>query len=130
PTLAGYTILSLLLLLPARVREPNLTLQVTAGVFLDVLAIVMLMYASGGVRSGLGVVLLVSLAAAGLITRGRLAYFHAATAALAVLLEQTFQVWRYDAAAHDFLQAGITSVAFFTTAGLASTLASYARTSE
>jgi two-component system sensor histidine kinase PilS (NtrC family) len=130
PTLAGYTILSLLLLVPARVREPSLTLQVTAGVFLDVFAIVMLMYASGGVRSGLGVVLLVSLAAAGLITRGRLAYFHAATAALAVLLEQTFQLWRHDAGPQEFLQAGITAGAFFATAGLASALARYARTSE
>ena len=90
----------------------------------------MLMYASGGVRSGLGVMLLVSLAAAGLITRGRLAYFHAAIAALAVLLEQAFQIWRHDAAPQDFLQSGLTSVAFFATAGLASTLARYARTSE
>jgi len=130
PTVLSYGIASLALVVPARMREPNLTLQVTAGVVTDVVAIVMLMYASGGVRSGLGVVLLVSLAAAGLITRGRLAFFHAAFASIAVLLEQTFQVWRFDAAAQDFLQAGLTSAAFFATAGLASTLAQYARTSE
>jgi two-component system sensor histidine kinase PilS (NtrC family) len=76
------------------------------------------------------VILLVSLAAAGLITRGRLAFFHAAFASIALLLEQTFQIWRFDAAAADFLQAGLTSAAFFATAGLASTLAQYARTSE
>ena len=57
-----------------------------------------------------------------------LAFFHAAIAALAVLLEQTFQMWRYDAGVHDFVQAGLTSAAFFATAGLASTLARYART--
>ena len=130
PTLVSYTIASVALLVPARLREPSLTLQVTAGVIVDVVAIVMLMYASGGVRSGLAVILLVSLAAAGLITRGRLAFFHAAIAVLAVLLEQTFQMWRYDAGVQDFLQSGITSVAFFATAGLASTLAGYARTSE
>jgi two-component system sensor histidine kinase PilS (NtrC family) len=130
PTLATYAVFSIALLVPARLREPSLVIQVTAGVFVDVLAIVMLMYASGGVRSGLGVVLLVSLAAAGLITRGRLAYFHAATAALAVLLEQTFQLWRNDAGPQEFLQAGITAGAFFATAGLASALARYARTSE
>src|SRR6185369_3984328 len=129
PTVVSYTLASVLLLIPARLREPSLVLQVTAGVIVDVLAIVMLMYASGGVRSGLGVLLLVSLAAAALITRGRLAFFHAAIAALAVLLEQTFQVWRFDAMAHDFVQAGITSAAFFATAALASTLAGYARTS-
>ena len=129
PTVVSYTIASLILLVPARLREPSLTLQVTAGILVDVVAIVMLMYASGGVRSGLGVILLVSLAAAGLITRGRLAFFHAAIATLAILLEQTFQVWRYDAGVQDFLQTGITSAAFFATAGLASTLARYARTS-
>ena len=130
PTVASYTVAAVLLLVPARLREPSLMLQVTAGVIVDVMAIVMLMHASGGVRSGLGVILLVSLAAAGLITRGRLAYFHADIASLAVLLEQTFQMWRYDAGVHDFVQAGLTSVAFFATAGLASTLARYARTSE
>jgi two-component system sensor histidine kinase PilS (NtrC family) len=130
PTLVAYSVASLVLLAPARLREPNLTLQVTAGVVVDVFAIVMLMYASGGIRSGLGVILLVSLAAAGLITRGRLAYFHAAFASIAVLLEQTFQTWKFDASVQEFVQAGLTSAAFFATAGLASTLARYARTSE
>jgi two-component system sensor histidine kinase PilS (NtrC family) len=130
PTVVSYTLASVLLLVPARLREPSLMLQVTAGVIVDVLAVVMLMYASGGIRSGLGVLLLVSLAAAGLITRGRLAFFHAAIASIAVLLEQTFQVWRYDAGINDFVQAGLTSAAFFATAGLASKLAGYARTSE
>lgn len=130
PTALAYGVVSLALIVPAGLREPNLTLQVTAGVLSDVVAIVMLMYASGGVRSGLGVILLVSLAAAGLITRGRLVFFHAAFASIALLLEQTFQVWRFDASAADFLQAGLTSAAFFATAGLASTLAQYARTSE
>ncbi|MEO7742880.1 MAG: ATP-binding protein [Usitatibacter sp.] len=130
PTIVAYTAASLVLLVPARLREPNLTIQVTAGVIVDVVAIVMLMQASGGVRSGLGVILLVSLAAAGLITRGRLVYFHAAMASLAVLLEQTFQMWRFDAGPQEFVQAGLTSAAFFATAGLASTLARYARTSE
>jgi len=130
PTVVTYILVSLLLLAPAKLRRPSLTLQVTAGVLADVVAIVMLMYASGGVRSGLGVILLVSLASAGLITRGRLAFLYAAFASLAVLLEQTFQVWRFEANAQDFVQAGMTAAAFFATAGLASTLARYARTSE
>ncbi|HXN16547.1 MAG TPA: hypothetical protein VN878_09215, partial [Usitatibacter sp.] len=109
PVVVSYAIASLVLLAPALLREPNLSLQVTAGVLVDVVAIVVLMYSSGGVRSGLGVILLVSLAAAGLITRGRLVYFHAAIAALAVLVEQTAQLWRHDAAGQDFVQAGLIS---------------------
>ncbi|HYC37315.1 MAG TPA: ATP-binding protein [Usitatibacter sp.] len=130
PTVVTYTVAAIALLIPARLREPNLTIQVTAGVIVDVFAIVLLMYASGGVRSGLGVILLVTLAAAGLITRGRLVYFHAAVAAIAVLCEQVFHMWQHDAVGHEFVQAGFTSAAFFATAGLASTLARYARTSE
>ena len=116
PTVILYSCASIMLLAPARLRDPRLAIQVTGGVAVDVLAIAVLMYASGGVRSGLGVILLVSLAAAGLITRGRLAFFHAALASLAVLLVQTFQTLRFDAGAHDFLQAGLTSAAFFATA--------------
>ena len=130
PTLVAYAVAAAVLLVPAKLREPSLSVQVTAGVLVDVVCIVILMYASGGVRSGLGVILLVSLAAAGLITRGRLVYFHAAMAALAVLVEQVLQMWRFDMAAQDFVQSGMTAAAFFVTAGLASTLAGYARTSE
>lgn len=130
PTLIAYTVASVLLVVPARLREPSLTIQVTAGVTVDVVAIVMLMHASGGVRSGLGILLLMSLASAGLIARGRLAFFHAAIAGLAVLFEQAFQVWRHEVPASDFVQAGFTSFAFFATAALGFTLARYARTSE
>ena len=130
PTVILYAVAAVVLLAPARLRDPGITLQVMAGVMVDVAAIVMLMYASGGVRSGLGVILLVSLAAAGLITRGRLAFFPAAIASIAVLLDHTFRVLRHDAPPNDFFQAGLISVAFFATAGLASTLARYARSTE
>ncbi|APV52404.1 hypothetical protein BWI17_10905 [Betaproteobacteria bacterium GR16-43] len=130
PTLYAYIFFALLLLIPVRLREPSLTIQVTAGVIVDVAAIVLVMHASGGVRSGLGILLLVSLASAGLITRGGLAFFHAALASLALLFEQAFQVWRHDAPANDFVQSGMLCMAFFATAGLGFTLARYARTSQ
>jgi len=129
-TLVAYAVASVLLVGPALLRVPSLSLQVTAAVLVDVLSITILMHTSGGIRSGIGVSLLISLAAAGLITRGRLAFFHAAVAAIAILLEQAFQVWRFDAPPSDFLQSGLTSAALFATAGLGWTLARYARTSE
>ena len=129
-TLVTYAVAAVLLVVPALIREPRISLQVTAAVLVDVLAIVVLMHTSGGIRSGIGVSLLISLAAAGLITRGRLVFFHSAVAALAILLEQAFQMWRFDAPASDFVQSGLTSMALFATAGLGWTLARYARTSE
>jgi len=130
PILAAYAFASVLLVLPALVRKPALSVQVTVGVAVDVAAIVALMHISGGIRSGLGVSLLITLAAAGLITRGRLVFFHAALGSVAILLEQGFQVLRFNAPPADFVAAGFTSMALFATAGLGWTLARYARTSE
>jgi two-component system sensor histidine kinase PilS (NtrC family) len=130
PILAAYAFASALLILPALLRKPGLAVQVTVGVAADVAAIVALMHISGGIRSGIGVSLLITLAAAGLITRGRLVFFHAALGSVAILLEQGFQVLRFNAPPADFVAAGFTSMALFATAGLGWTLARYARTSE
>ena len=53
------------------------------------------MFASGGFRSGLAVMLLVSIAAASLVSRGRPLLFYAALAAIAVLLEQALRSIAY-----------------------------------
>ena len=59
--------------------------HLTTHICTDIAATVLLMYASGGFRSGLGVMLLISLAAAALVSRGRLLLFYAALATIAVL---------------------------------------------
>ena len=65
-------------------------LQLTLHVVTDVVLIVVLMYASSGIRSGLGVMLMISLAGAALVSRGTLMLFYAAIASIAVLLEQSY----------------------------------------
>ena len=69
----------------------DFTLQLAVQVCADILFIVLLMYASGGIGSGLGLLLLASLAAVGLISRGRLTLFFAALATIAVLAEHTYR---------------------------------------
>ena len=108
----------------------QLNLLLKAQVAADIGFIVALMYASGGISSGLGLLLLTALAGAGLISRGRLTLFYAALAALAVLLEQTYQVLRFDAPVTQYVQAGLLSGGYFATAWLAHTLAKYAQASE
>ena len=87
--------------------------QLTFHVLVDVLALALLMHASGGLRSGLGTLLLVTLAGAGLVGEGRLVLFYAALATLAVLFEQTFRAFHSSAEAADFFQAGLLSAGFF-----------------
>ena len=108
----------------------QLNLLLKAQVAADIGFIVVLMYASGGITSGLGLLLLTALAGAGLISRGRLTLFYAALATLAVLLEHTYQVLRFDAPVAQYVQAGLLSGGYFATAWLAHTLAKYAQASE
>ena len=103
-----------------------LTMQVTA----DIGFIVVLMFASSGISSGLGLLLLTALAGAGLISRGRLTLFFAALASIAVLLEHTYEVLRFDASVAQYVQAGLLAGGYFATAWLAHTLAKYTQASE
>ena len=110
--------------------QRHFSLLLSVQVIADVCFIVILMYASGGISSGLGLLLLTALAGAGLISRGRLTLFYASIAAIAVLLEHTLQVLRFDAPVAQYMQAGLLSCGYFATAWLAHTFANYANASE
>jgi two-component system sensor histidine kinase PilS (NtrC family) len=125
----GYALFSLgcFVLMGARWNfNGQLALQVCG----DIAFIVLLAFASGGISSGLGLLLLATLAGAGLISRGRLTLFFASLASIAVLLEHTYEVLRFDAAVAQYMQTGLLSVAYFAVAWLAHTLARHARASE
>ncbi|MEO8384183.1 MAG: HAMP domain-containing sensor histidine kinase [Betaproteobacteria bacterium] len=135
PELAGWTLLlyfvaSAAVLAAAQLRIPTVPYHLTGQVVLDVIAMTLLMHASGGIKSGIGLLLLVSLAAAGLVARGRHAFFHAAVAALAILLEQSWQLLNNEASGADYFQAGMLAGSYFVIAGLGFTLARYARGAE
>ncbi len=120
---AGYIIFSLLAFVAIVPRRPYFTIQLSVQICADILFITVLMYASGGISSGLGLLLLVSLAAVGLISRGRLTLFFAALATIAVLTEQTYQVIFLTGSTAQYAQAGLLSIGFFATGWLAHSLA-------
>ncbi|MES2771969.1 MAG: ATP-binding protein [Pseudomonadota bacterium] len=97
--------------------------QLSLQVFTDILVMTLLMHHGGGVHSGVGILLLVTLAGAGLVGEGRLALLYAASATLALLLEQSYRALHYDFDASDFIQAGLLSSGFFAVAILARLLA-------
>jgi two-component system sensor histidine kinase PilS (NtrC family) len=98
-------------------------LQLSLQVFADIAAITVLMYASGGMKSGLGVMLLISLTGAALVGPRRLTYLYAALAAIAVLIEQGYWVLVFDVPTSNFLQPGLLAIGYFATAGITSQLA-------
>ncbi len=126
---AGYAVFALAMFALIRTRERfawQLALQVGA----DICFVVLLMYASGGLASGLGLLLLTSLAAAGLVSRGRPTLSFAATATLAILLEHTYEVLRFTESNAQYVQAGLLSIAYFAIAWLAHVLALRSLASE
>ncbi len=129
-SLGLYLLAAVLLAGMAEVRSPGPSRHLSMQVLVDVVAMTLLMHASGGIRSGIGLLLLVTLAASALVARGRIAYFHAAVAALAILLEQSWQFLVLDAQIADFVQTGLLAGSYFVIAGLAYTLAKYAEGAE
>lgn len=125
-----YIVLTLTALGGVYKKWPDFALQLAFQVGTDIAVIATLSYFSGGIQSNLGMLLLVSLAAAGLISRGRITLFYAALASIAILLEHAYSVLTHEAAVAQFLQAGILSAAYFAVAWLSHTLSKYAIASE
>lgn len=122
-TAVAYAAFGLLCFATIVPRRPHFALQLTVQTCADILFVVVMMYASGGIGSGLGTLLLISLAAVGLISRGRLTLFFAALATLAVLVEHTYQVLFLYGSTSQYAQAGLLSIGFFATGWLAHSLA-------
>ena len=104
--------------------------HLTAQVCTDIAAMVLLMFASGGFRSGLAVMLLVSIAGASLVSRGRLLLFYAALATIAVLVEQAVEVVAFGESLGGFLPPAMISIGYFATALVTNQLAQRVITNE
>lgn len=129
-TSLAYVALALISQLIVKLRRPRFGVQLALLVETDIVCVTLLSHASGGIQSNLGMLLLVSLAAAGLISRGRTTLFFAALASIAVLLQHSYGVLTQDAPVAQYLQTGLLSSAYFAVAWLAHTLAKYSIASE
>ncbi len=103
--------------------------QVTTLVLVDITVLTLIMGSSGGYRSGMPILLMVTLAAGGLLGRGRMVLFFASYATIAVLFENFLRTLRSGESA-DFFSVGITCIGFFAIAQLARLLASWAEANE
>lgn len=129
-TNSAYLALAVVFHLVLRRWRVYFNAQLTLQVVTDIVALTLLMHASGGLRSGLGVMPLVSLAGAALVSRGTLMLFYAALASIAVLLEQAYWVLVFDAGTATFLPPGLLSIGYFATALITNRLAQRLITNE
>ncbi len=126
-----YLLLALVFGFAARRKTPTFSVQVLGQVLADILAILLLIHASGGLDSGLTLFLVVAVAAGALLLPGRIPFFFAAVATLGILLEYGLEGLRHGGDPSVFLdRAGLLGVALFTTAGLAFLLARRIRATE
>ena len=129
-TSIAYLLFGLLSALAIHWRTPRFHIQLYSQLPADIICITLLMYASGGVRSGLGTLLIAALAGGGMLMSGQMAILYAAITAMAVLGEE-FYIWtNHIAAGPNFTHAGILGATFFATAVLAYLLAKRAREGE
>lgn len=119
----AYWFLTVGALLLQHTLRKGFNTQLTANVLVDIAAINLLMFASGGLRSGFGVMLLVTLTAAGLVGRARLVLVYAAVASLALLAQQLSLILADGAASLALFHVGLLSAGFFTSAIAARVLA-------
>jgi two-component system sensor histidine kinase PilS (NtrC family) len=127
---AAYLVVGVVFHVVLRDLRDKFELQLTLHACVDILAITLLMFASGGVRSGLGVMLLISLTGAAIVAPRRLSFLYAALATIALLLEQCYWVLEHDAPTANFLQPGLFAMSYFATSGVTSWLAARVAANE
>ncbi|MDR0717608.1 MAG: PAS domain-containing sensor histidine kinase [Azoarcus sp.] len=125
---AAYVSVVLLLGFPDAAQRIGFNRLMMIQGIVDVALLSAVMWASGGFRSGIPVMMMIVLAGSGLVAEGRSVLFMAALATLALLGENA---WRDFAgkgeAAGDFFQVGVTCASFFGIAIVARLLAHRAR---
>lgn len=129
-TAVAYFCFSLVASFTVSQRRPRLEIQAYTQVCGDIGAIVLLMFASGGVGSGLGELLLVPIAAASLLLSLRFALGFAALATLTILAQESLLALGGNADGGSYVQAGLLGVVFFAIAALSQRLAERLRESE
>jgi len=127
---AIYLIICLVNAFTIQLRKPSFASQIHIQVILDIIAITLFMHASGGVQSGLGMLIIVAVASGSILLAGRAAMVFAALATLLVLTEHSYMQISNPLADSAYPQTGLLGAAFFATALLAHVLAKRIKESE
>ena len=116
---AAYIGFSLVAGFTARIRRPSYQTQAVVHILADILAITLLIHASGGPASGLGILLIVTVATGSLLLPGRMAFLFAAIAVIAMFGEHIYSTAIIKLTrSTDYTQTGMLGIALFATAVL------------
>ncbi len=125
-----YCFLSILFFFISTIIRKFYAWQANGPIFVDIVAIVMLMHASGGLITGIGILLIVIVAAHSLLVPGKLSLFSAATATMGLLIEQSYTVLVQNNPINVYSQVGLLGIVIFATSFLTNLLSLRARKSQ
>lgn len=114
-----YLAASAFFILNIRTRWPGFRAQLSLHIFTDIVLITALTTSSGGIASGLGLLLLVPLASAGLVGQGKLALLYASVASIAMLGMHSLRVLQWQSLPQDYLPTALLCMSYFAVASLA-----------
>lgn len=109
----GFTILSIVTSLS---KMPHFELQVLVTITVDILALTLVMHTSGGLMTGIGMLMIVAIAVGSLLTTKSIRWVFASTATLAILLHTLLINMTMQLDVTTYTQAGILGILFFSTA--------------
>ncbi len=125
-----YLLFSLFALYTTQYRLLPHQLQVIFNVIIDIIILGLLMYASGGLKSGFGLLLVITVAGGSILSRRKLAIFFAAMASIMVLGLQVYTHFFEPSLSESYTPAAILGLAFFITSIAGNFLSSRLKASE
>jgi two-component system sensor histidine kinase PilS (NtrC family) len=125
----AYLLLSLVMTLAAWIERRNFQIQISIQTYIDIVAIILIMHACGGIASGLGMLLIITIAISGLLGRDSLATIFASLASVGLLAEFSYASL-YAPTDGTSTQVGLLGAALFATALVTQTLSRRITSSE
>lgn len=129
-----YGSIAVLAIIGSHNRKPDFDTQVSVLAFADVAVLTVLMHASGGLSSGLGLLLIVTIASSSLMLGRKVSIFYASLATIAAMLQHSWSLLVGDLVSDNMVQGypqvGLLGFGLFATAFVGYTLGSRLRATE
>ncbi|MBT8433772.1 MAG: PAS domain-containing protein [Gammaproteobacteria bacterium] len=126
----AFLILALVWIVAALIERRGFKRQVSLQIYSDTIIIILLMHACGGISSGLGMLLIISVAVTGLLTEQVMAILFASLASLGLLTEHVYSVINIPGYTGTSTQVGILGASLIATAIVTHNLIMRVRSSE
>jgi len=126
----AFLVLALVWMVAAVIERRGFQRQVSLQIYGDTIIIILLMHACGGISSGIGMLLIISIAVTGLLTEQSLAILFASLASIGLLAEHIYSVANIPNYSGTSTQVGILGASLIATAIVTHKLVMRARSSE